>query len=186
MRTGRIEVICGGMFAGKTEELSRRLRRAIIGKQDVFIYKHVLDDRYDADSLTDHNGNRMRSKPVRSVEEIHSDMELNLRPDLGQRVVVGIDEAQFFQSSIVQVVEMLADRGCRVIVAGLDMDFRGKPFGPIGDLMAIADDVKKVHAVCHICGEMACKSYRKSGGNDTIEPGSHEAYEPRCRECFKR
>jgi thymidine kinase len=186
MFTGRVEVICGGMFAGKTEELSRRLRRAIIGNQNVHVFKHVLDDRYDDSCITDHNGNKLSSTPVRSVEEIHSTMEKLLSPDLGTRTVVGIDEVQFFQESVVQVVEMLANRGCRVIVAGLDMDYRGKEFGPIGGLMAIADDVKKVHAVCARCGEMACKTFRLRGGNDTVQPGGAKDYEPRCRECYNK
>ena len=186
MHTGRIEVICGGMFAGKTEELTRRLRRAIIGKQLVFVFKHVLDDRYDRKDLTDHNGNKLPGIPVRSVEEIHSRMERELMLDLGTRVVVGIDEVQFFQESIVNVVEGLAGKGCRVIVAGLDQDYRGRPFGPIGSLLAVADDVKKVHAVCAVCSEMACKTFRLSGGEDTIQPGAAKEYEPRCRECFNK
>lgn len=186
MDNGRIEVICGGMFAGKTEELSRRLRRAIIGKQSVFVFKHSLDVRYRKDTLVDHNGNTIPCTPVASVEEIHYSMDKALLPDLGSRVVVGIDEAQFFQDSIVSVVEYLADQGCRVIVAGLDQDYMGKPFGPIGSLMSIADDVKKVHAVCAVCGGMACKSFRLRGGKDTVQPGGPEAYEPRCRECFNR
>lgn len=164
------------MFSGKTEELIRRLKRARIARQRVRIVKPATDDRYDADAVVSHDAGRLDCSPLADASAI-----LHTVTD---DEVVGIDEAQFFGADLVKVVETLARRGVRVIVAGLDMDFRGRPFGPMPGLLAIAEDVTKLAAVCMRCGNEAHFSYRLSGGEATVEVGAGEAYEPRCRRCY--
>jgi len=172
MPRGRIEVITGGMFSGKSEELVRRLRRANIAKKSVIVFKHDSDDRYDAVNIGCHNGLKYDAIPVPSSAEIK-------RHARGHEVV-GIDEVQFFHPGIVEVCEELANIGVRVIVAGLDLDSMGIPFGPIPQLMAIAEDVDKLHAVCMTCGEPACRSQHKAGKSEQVEVGA-SSYEARCR-----
>lgn len=173
---GSIEVICGSMFSGKTEELIRRLRRAQIAKLQVEIFKPKTDTRYDETAVVSHDLNSIHSTPVD-----HSSAIL-LYGSNSQ--IVGIDEAQFFDDELPEVCVKLANKGVRVIVAGLDMDFAGKPFGPIPALMAIADDVAKVHAVCVKCGGPALFSYRLVENQNQLLLGEKESYEPRCRVCF--
>lgn len=174
---GWIEVICGGMFSGKTEELIRRLRRAQIGKQRVAIFKPVVDDRYARREIVTHDRKSLSSQPVRHPREIL---------DGGRDAqVVGIDEVQFFDRAIVRVCQELADRGVRVIVAGLDTDYRARPFDPVPELMAVAEYVTKTHAVCVICGGPACRTQRVVRGGDRILVGGGEAYEPRCRQHYE-
>ena len=175
-RTGWIEVICGSMFSGKTEELIRRLNRAKIARQAVEIFKPSLDKRYHQEDIVSHNENSIRSTPVQTATEI-----LRLA---GTCEVVGLDEAQFFDPSIVGVCNTLADSGKRVIVAGLDMDFQGNPFGCMPQLMSIAEYVTKVHAICVICGEVASHSYRTSPAQERVLLGETDSYEARCRRCF--
>lgn len=175
-RTGWIEVVCGSMFSGKTEELIRRLKRAKIAKQKVEIFKPAIDVRYHEIDIVSHNQTAIRSTPVHSSEEIllmTSDCE-----------VVGIDEAQFFDRGIVEVVNKLAENGKRVIIAGLDMDSRGMPFGPMPALMSIAEYVTKVHAICVVCGDIANYSYRKVANEQQVMLGESDSYEARCRKCF--
>lgn len=173
---GSIEVICGSMFSGKTEELIRRLRRAQIAKLEVEIFKPTVDTRYATTEIVSHDKNSIQS----TVVEMSSAILL-----LGtQTQVVGIDEAQFFDDNLPEVCNILANKGIRVIVAGLDMDYMGRPFGPIPNLMAIAEYVTKVHAVCVCCGAPANYSYRISTGNTRVLIGEKESYEPRCRNCF--
>ncbi len=173
---GSIEVICGSMFSGKTEELIRRLRRAQIAKLQVEIFKPKTDTRYDENAVVSHDLNSILSTPVDHSSSI-------LLYD-GDMQVVGIDEAQFFDDELPEVCIKLANKGVRVIIAGLDMDFAGKPFGPIPALMAIAEDVTKVHAVCMKCGGPALFSYRLVENTDQFLLGEKENYEPRCRVCF--
>jgi thymidine kinase len=173
---GSIEVICGSMFSGKTEELIRRLRRAQIARLTVEIFKPRTDTRFDETAVVSHNANSIQSTPVDNSSAI-----LLLGSDVQ---VVGIDEAQFFDEELPNVCTILANRGVRVIVAGLDMDYKGNPFGPMPALMAIAESVTKVHAVCVICGNPALYSYRIVPGQGTILLGEKESYEPRCRTCF--
>ncbi len=173
---GSIEVICGSMFSGKTEELIRRLKRADIAKLNVEIFKPATDIRYDETAVVSHDLNSVQSTPVENAMQI-----LFLKPDTQ---VVGIDEAQFFDESLPDVCNQLAAKGLRVIIAGLDMDFTGKPFGPVPALMCIAEMVTKVHAVCVCCGSPAMYSFRKAGSNATFLLGEKESYEPRCRYCF--
>ncbi len=173
---GSIEVICGSMFSGKTEELIRRLRRAQIARLTVEIFKPRTDTRFDETAVVSHNANSIQSTPVDNSSAI-----LLLGSDVQ---VVGIDEAQFFDEELPNVCTILANRGVRVIVAGLDMDFKGNPFGPMPALMAIAESVTKVHAVCVVCGNPALYSYRIVPGEGTILLGEKESYEPRCRTCF--
>ncbi len=173
---GWIELICGSMFSGKTEELIRRLNRALIAKQRVEIFKPKLDTRYDDTEVVSHNKNRIRSTPVDFAEDI-----LLLA---GNSQVVGIDEAQFFDAEIVSVVNKLANQGKRVIIAGLDMDFSGKAFGSIPELMAISEYVTKVHAICAQCGGIATYSYRLTANKEKVMLGEKDKYEPRCRKCF--
>lgn len=173
---GNIEVICGSMFSGKTEELIRRLRRAQIAKLNVEIFKPKIDVRYDENEIVSHNYNTIPSTPVD-----HSSTILLLGADTE---VVGIDEAQFFDDELPHVCNQLANKGIRVVVAGLDMDFKGKPFGPMPALMAIAELVTKVHAVCVQCGGPATYSYRTVAHESKIFLGEKESYEPRCRTCF--
>jgi thymidine kinase len=173
---GSIEVICGSMFSGKTEELIRRLRRAQIARLTVEIFKPKKDTRFDETAVVSHNANSIQSTPVDSSSAI-----LLLGSDVQ---VVGIDEAQFFDDELPNVCTILANRGVRVIVAGLDMDFKGNPFGPMPKLMAIAESITKVHAVCVKCGNPALYSYRLAPDEGTILLGEKESYEPRCRACY--
>jgi thymidine kinase len=175
-RTGWIEVVCGSMFSGKTEELIRRLNRAKIAKQKVEIFKPAIDVRYHEVDIVSHNQTVIRSTPVHSSEEI-----LLLTSDCE---VVGIDEAQFFDAGIVEVVNKLAENGKRIIIAGLDMDSRGIPFGPMPALMSIAEYVTKVHAICVVCGDIANYSYRKVPNEQQVMLGESDSYEARCRKCF--
>jgi thymidine kinase len=173
---GWIEVICGSMFSGKTEELIRRLKRAQFAKQRIEIFKPVVDNRYDNELVTSHDQNQIRSTPVPAAANI---------PILASDCdVVGIDEAQFFDSEIVQVCNDLANRGIRVIVAGLDMDFKGNPFGPMPALMATAEYITKVHAVCTKTGNLAQYSHRTSKEDDLVVLGEKEVYEPLSRAAF--
>lgn len=173
---GWIEVICGSMFSGKTEELIRRLKRAQFAKQRVEIFKPAIDTRYDDELVVSHDANQIRSTPVDSSEQIRL---LTSEVD-----VVGIDEAQFFDDEIVNVCNDLANRGIRVIVAGLDMDFRGKPFGPMPALMATAEYVTKVHAVCTRTGNLAHYSFRRSQNQDLVVLGETDIYEPLSRAAY--
>ena len=173
---GWIEVICGSMFSGKTEELIRRLKRATFAKQKVEIFKPAIDKRYDEINVVSHNLTSIPSTPVETSANI-----LLLANDVD---VVGIDEAQFFDIEIVNVCTQLANKGIRVIVAGLDMDYLGKPFGPIPPFMAVADYVTKVHAVCMRCGGLANNSHRISKENSLVVLGETNNYEPLCRDCF--
>lgn len=174
--SGSIEVICGSMFSGKTEELIRRLRRAQIAKLNVEIFKPRTDVRYDENAVVSHDLNSIQSTPVENAASI---LLLGTSTE-----VVGIDEAQFFDEGLTEVCNILANRGIRVIVAGLDMDFQGKPFGPMPALMSIAELVNKVHAVCVQCGGPATYSYRTVPSESKILLGEKESYEPRCRTCF--
>ncbi len=176
MRTGWIEVVCGSMFSGKTEELIRRLNRANIARQHVEIFKPAVDTRYHASDIVSHNSSKIRSTPLQSSQEI-----LLLSGDCD---VVGIDEAQFFDDGIIEVCNKLASAGKRVIVAGLDMDFQGNPFGAMPQLMAVAEYVTKVHAICMVCGDIAGYSYRKVAGQAQVMLGETDSYEARCRKCF--
>jgi len=173
---GSIEVICGSMFSGKTEELIRRLRRAQIARLKVGIFKPRTDNRFHETDVVSHDANSIPSTPVDTSSAI-----LLLGSDVQ---VVGIDEAQFFDEELPNVCNILANRGVRVIVAGLDMDFKGKPFGPMPALMAIAESVTKVHAVCVKCGNPALYSFRTVPDAGTILLGEKESYEPRCRVCY--
>ena len=176
MRRGRVEVVCGSMFSGKTEELIRRLRRAQFAKQVVEIFKPAIDVRYSEEDVVSHEGNSIPSTPVDSSASI-------LLMAQGSDVV-GIDEAQFFDEHIVEVCNELASRGIRVIVAGLDLDFKGQPFGPMPALCAIADEVTKVHAICVRCGALAYVSHRIVAGEKQVLLGEKQEYEPLCRECY--
>lgn len=174
---GWIEVICGPMFSGKSEELIRRLRLAQIAKQRVQIFKHASDIRYAADFITSHSDQKFDCMPVDTPEKIIVNLRDNTR-------VVGIDEAQFFDASVIDVCERLADRGVRVIVAGLDQDYLGKPFGVMPQLLAIADSVSKNQAVCVTCGGLATKSQRVTTEDAQILVAGGDRYEARCRNCF--
>ena len=173
---GWIEVICGSMFSGKTEELIRRLKRAQFAKQRIEIFKPTIDVRYDQEEVVSHNDNRIRSTPVPVASNI-----LLLANDVD---VVGIDEAQFFDDGIVAVCNDLANRGIRVIVAGLDMDFKGNPFGPMPALMATAEYDKKVHAVCTHTGNLANYSFRKASNDNLVMLGENQEYEPLSRAAY--
>jgi thymidine kinase len=175
-KKGQIEVICGSMFSGKTEELIRRLNRAKIARQKVEIFKPAVDKRYHEIDVVSHNENSIRSTPVNFADDI-----LLLSGDCD---VVGMDEIQFFDERIVSVVQKLANQGKRVIMAGLDMDFEGKPFEPMPTMMAIAEYVDKVHAICMKCGGLAAFSFRLSGTKEKVMLGEKESYEARCRKCF--
>lgn len=175
-KTGWIEVVCGCMFSGKTEELIRRLNRAIIAKQQVEIFKPKVDTRYHKEDVVSHNETSIRSTPVNFANDI-----LLLA---GNCDVVGIDEAQFFDHDIVEVCNKLANSGKRVIVAGLDMDFEGKPFGPMPNLLAVAEFVTKVHAICAESGELASFSYRLSDEDQKVLLGEKQEYEARSRRSF--
>jgi len=177
---GSIEVVCGSMFCGKTEELIRRVRRAVIAKQQAQVFKPSIDDRYSLDHITSHTGQNIEAQPIDNSSEI----EKLLAPET---TVIAIDEAQFFDTGLIAVVKKLAEQGIRIIVAGLDMDFRGEPFGPMPELLCVAEDVTKLHAICMVCGEPACRTQRLVNGqpanyNDPIiMVGAQEAYEARCR-----
>jgi thymidine kinase len=175
-RKGWIEVVCGSMFSGKTEELIRRLNRAKIANQKIEIFKPSVDIRYDETAVVSHNQNSIHSTPVNS--------SLNILLMCGDANVIGIDEAQFFDNELVFVCEKLAEQGVRVIVAGLDMDYLGKPFGPMPALMAIAEYVTKVHAICMVCNDIATHTYRKTDDNNLVMFGELDTYEARCRFCF--
>jgi thymidine kinase len=178
LKQGWIEVITGSMFSGKTEELIRRLKRAMIAMQRVEIFKPRIESRYSVSEVVSHDENAIRSTPVDSAANI-----LMLACGVN---VVGIDEAQFFDMGLVEVCNQLADSGIRVVVAGLDMDFRGNPFGPMPQLMAAAEYITKVHAICVRCGNLAHYSHRKSGVDTLVMLGEMDKYEPLCRSCYLR
>lgn len=175
-KSGSIEVICGSMFSGKTEELIRRLKRAQFANQKIEIFKPVTDNRYSDVDVVSHDLHSIKSKPISSPSEM-----LGIAPDVR---VVGIDEAQFFDASLVDVCQQLANRGVRVIAAGLDTDYLGKPFGPIPSLLAVAEDVQKVHAICVKCGGLANHSHRLSKSRELVVLGEKDIYEPLCRQCY--
>ncbi len=175
-RSGWIEVICGSMFSGKTEELIRRIKRARIANQKTLIFKPLTDSRYDREKVVSHDANQVLSIPVPTSQDILSHTE--------DAMVIGIDEAQFFDPALTAVAEKLALMGKRVIVAGLDMDYLGKPFGPVPDLLAIAEYITKVHAICPHCGNLATHSYRLSDEKNRVVLGEKDKYEPRCRICY--
>lgn len=177
-RFGRIEVVCGSMFSGKTEELIRRMKRAVFAHQKVMIFKPAIDTRYDVENVVSHDRNSIQST---AVEKAITILEQATNID-----VVGIDEAQFFDNDIVKVCNTLANQGVRVIVAGLDMDFEGVPFGPMPALCAIADDVAKVHAICVKCGNLAYVSHRLVQAKEQVLLGEQIKYEPLCRECYQK
>ncbi len=180
-RSGRIEIICGSMFCGKTEELIRRVRRAVIARQTVQVFKPVIDDRYSVQYVNSHSGQQVEAIPVDGVAEIGKQL-------LPETTVVAIDEAQFFEDDLIGVVEGLAGRGIRVLLAGLDTDFRGEPFGPMPNLMCRAEEVLKLHAICVVCGEDASRTQRLVDGkparygDPVIQVGAQESYEARCRQ----
>src|SRR6478735_3049739 len=175
-RRGWIEVICGSMFSGKTEELIRRLKRVLIANLKVEIFKPALDKRYHEIKIVSHNANEIHSTPVGNSQKI-------LLLSQGANVV-GIDEAQFFDDGVVDVCETLALNGVRVIVAGLDMDYLGNPFGAMPQLLAVADHITKLHAICVKCGNIANFSYRKIVSPTQLMLGEKDLYEPRCRKCY--
>ena len=175
-KAGSIEVICGSMFSGKTEELIRRMKRAQFAKQTVEIYKPCIDVRYSEDKVVSHDSHSIHSTPIESPAQM-----LELSNDVE---VVGVDEAQFFDDSLIEVVQTLANRGIRVIIAGLDTDFLGKPFGPMPALMAVAEDIQKVHAICVKCGSPANHSHRLSKSEELVLLGEKDEYEPLCRHCY--
>ena len=177
-RRGWIEVICGSMFSGKTEELIRRLKRAKIARQKVEIFKPQIDNRFSAQIVVSHDENAITSTPVTTAANI-----LLLAHEVD---VVGIDESQFFDMGLIDVCNTLAGQGTRVIVAGLDMDYMGRPFGPIPGLMATAEYVTKVHAICVKCGNLANHSHRISADQKLVMLGEANSYEPLCRYCFRR
>ena len=177
-RRGRIEVICGSMFSGKTEELIRRLKRATFAKQRVEIFKPAIDTRSSEQAVVSHDNNSIQSTPVDSSASI-----LLFSSEID---VVGIDEAQFFDDGLINVCNELANRGIRVIIAGLDMDFKGIPFGPIPALCAIADEVTKVHAICVKCGNLAYVSHRTVANEKRVLLGEKQEYEPLCRCCYQQ
>lgn len=176
--TGWIEVICGSMFSGKTEELIRRLKRAQIAQQRVQVFKPRIDVRYDEEQIVSHSAQRLVSQPIDGADEILQ----RLQPDTQ---VVGIDEVQFLGPAVVGVCETLADRGLRVICAGLDQDYRGRPFEPIPTLLALAEYITKVQAICVVCGNPACRSQRLVDAAGRVVVGGLGEYEPRCRRCYE-
>lgn len=179
-QSGWVEVICGSMFSGKSEELIRRVRRATFANLKVQVFKPLIDNRYAKDSVVSHNGSSIVARPLRDINEIYEHLEQQID-------IIGIDEAQFFANDIVQIVEDLANKGIRVIVAGLDTDFRGEPFGPMPELMALSESVTKLNAICPICGSPASRTQRLINGkpasydDQIILVGASESYEPRCR-----
>ncbi|MCD7900661.1 MAG: thymidine kinase [Bacteroides sp.] len=177
-RRGRIEVVCGSMFSGKTEELIRRLKRAKFARQRVEIFKPAVDVRYSHENVVSHDRNAISSTPL--------DSSASLLLFTSEIDVVGIDEAQFFDDGLVEICNELANNGIRVIVAGLDMDFKGRPFGPMPKLCAIADEVSKMHAICVKCGELANFSHRTISSEKQFLLGESEEYEPLCRSCYNK
>lgn len=177
-KSGCIEVVCGSMFSGKTEELIRRLRRAQFANQEIAIFKPAVDNRYSDVEVVSHDFHKISSTPIQRPAEM-----LGIGPGVQ---VVGVDEAQFFDESLVDVCQELAGRGVRVIVAGLDTDYLGVPFGPMPRLMAVAEDVQKVHAICVRCGNLANHSHRLSKSKDLVLLGEKDVYEPLCRDCYNR
>ncbi len=175
-KTGCIEVICGSMFSGKTEELIRRIKRAQFANQKIQIFKPAVDVRYSDMDVVSHDLHSIPCSPIKEAKAM-----LDIPEDVQ---VVGVDEAQFFDESLVKVAQELADRGKRVILAGLDTDYMGKPFGPIPGLMAIAEDVQKVHAICVKCGNLANHSHRLTKSHKLVLLGEKDIYEPLCRKCF--
>ncbi|MDR3678651.1 MAG: thymidine kinase [Flavipsychrobacter sp.] len=175
-KKGWIEVVCGCMFSGKTEELIRRMKRAHIANQRIEIFKSQVDSRYDKDDIISHDASRIQATAVSNAYNI-----LLMAADVD---VVGVDEAQFFDDDIIEVIEELTRQRKRVIVAGLDMDFTGRPFGPMPALLARAEYITKLHAICVCCGDIASYSYRKAKIDDKILLGEKDVYEPRCRSCF--
>ena len=174
---GWIEIIAGGMFSGKSEELIRRLRRALIARQRVQVFKPLIDDRYSTDDIVSRDDRRLKAIPVSTSAELLARVEIGVQ-------VVGIDEVQFFDPGVVEVCMQLADAGIRVIAAGLDQDYMRRPFGPMPALLAVAEDVSKMHAVCVRCRGAAHYSQRLSGGNAQVEVGD-SSYEARCRSCYE-
>lgn len=172
--SGSVEVVCGPMFSGKTEELIRRVKRAQIAKQRVQIFKPALDTRYSDEDVVSHSSLTIKAEPVENAVEILVRLKDSTR-------VVAIDEIQFFDEAIITVVTKLAARGCRVICAGLDLDYKAQPFGPIPQLLAIADEVTKIHAICTVCGAPAVRSQRLGRSKDQVLLGEKDAYEARCR-----
>ena len=175
---GHVEVITGGMFSGKSEELVRRLRRADIARQRVQAFKPRIDTRFEPTRLVTRDNREVDAIPVADSSELRDRLELGVQ-------VIGIDEAQFFDDGLVRLVEDLADRGLRVIVAGLDLDFQRRPFGPLPQILALAEFVDKMHAICVRCGGIAHYSQRISGGDDRVQVGDVESYEARCRNCYQ-
>ena len=173
---GSIEIICGSMFSGKTEELLRRLKRAEFAKQKVAVFKPLIDTRYDARKIVSHDSNAIKSKPVKLATEILDKID--------NAEVIAIDEAQFFDEELIRISNLLANQGKRVIIAGLDMDFKGKPFGIMPGLLAIAEHITKVHAICIECGTAANHSYRLTKNQQLIELGDKLEYKALCRNCF--
>jgi thymidine kinase len=174
---GWIEIITGGMFSGKSEELIRRLRRAVIARQRVQVFKPLIDDRFSHEEVVSRDDRRLKAFPVSSSEELRNKVEIGVQ-------IVGIDEIQFFDDGIVQVCMQLADAGIRVVAAGLDQDYQRRPFGPMPALLALAEEVSKMHAVCVRCGGAAHYSQRIAGGDSQVEVGD-TSYEARCRYCFE-
>lgn len=177
-KSGCIEVICGSMFSGKTEELIRRLKRARFANQKIEIFKPYLDKRYSDKDVVSHDLHSIESIPIKNAEKM-----LEVSEDVQ---VVGVDEAQFFGENLVEVAQTLANRGIRVIIAGLDTDYLGKPFGPIPALLAVAEDVQKVHAICVKCGNLANHSHRLSRSKKLVVIGEKDVYEPLCRACYNK
>lgn len=175
-KAGSVEVICGSMFSGKTEELIRRVKRVVLANRKAMIFKPCIDVRYSEENVVSHDMNSISSIPVNKATAILA--------HASYVDVVGIDEAQFFDDSLVEVVQTLADRGVRVIVAGLDTDYMGKPFGPMPAVMAIAEDVQKLHAICVKCGGLAQHSHRLVNNSELVVLGEKDSYEPLCRHCF--
>jgi len=176
MPKGSIEVICGSMFSGKTEELLRRLKRAEFAKMKIAVFKPKIDSRYDNEQVVSHDENTILSIPVKKAEDIIS--------HVNKVQVVAIDEAQFFDEDLIKVCNTLANKGKRIIVAGLDMDFLGEPFGVMPQLLAIAEQITKVHAICVDCGENANHSFRKTTDKELVKLGEKNDYKPLCRSCF--
>lgn len=175
---GWVEVICGSMFSGKTEELIRRLRRAEFANQELILFKPKIDDRYSEENVLSHNGSSFHAVQLDKAREIFD--------HLGKQKIVAIDEVQFFDKDVVNVVTELANKGIRVICAGLDMDFKGKPFGPMPYLLSVAEFVTKVHAICMSCGVPAQFSHRKAKGKSQVMLGAKDEYEPLCRYCYNK
>jgi thymidine kinase len=176
LNSGYVEVICGPMFCGKTEELIRRVKRAMISQQNVIIFKPKIDDRYHPENVVSHNEVSVKAIAINNIEEIHQHLKLHS--------VIAIDEAQFFSEKTVEICNELANKGKRVIVAGLDKDSFGKPFGVMPNLMAVSDFVTKLHSICVVCGRLASYTFRKTQNKDLVMVGTHEMYEARCRKCY--